>query len=153
MTEPNLLISGIIGFSKTAIIKKQALFEFEKINSNNLFVIIFDMRSLGIWRQLIECCSRTRYTCWFCSWSCFFENCIICPYNFDNHISIFWVRNFRFRVFSKKFKKCKKSFYFLNLRGWSSHFKGFSIANCRKSTNRSTNFYLSYIYLNKNLAS
>ena len=39
------------------------------------------------------------------------------------------------------------------LRGWSSHFKGFSIANCRKSTNRWTNFYLSLIYLNKNLAS
>ena len=41
----------------------------------------------------------------------------------------------------------------IDLRGWSSHFKGFSRANCRKSTNPSTTYYLSLIYLKKNFAS
>ena len=41
----------------------------------------------------------------------------------------------------------------LKLKGVVVAFKGFLIANCRKSTNRRTNFYLSLIYLNKNLAS
>jgi hypothetical protein len=37
-------------------------------------------------------------------------------------------------------------------KGWSSHFKDFSQANCRKSTNRRTKYHLLLIYSNKNLA-
>ena len=51
------------------------------------------------------------------------------------------------------FKTWTKFVSYLNcfsLRGWSSHFKGFSLANCRKSTKRWTKYHLLLIYSNKN---
>jgi hypothetical protein len=57
-----------------------------------------------------------------------------------------WQFLLKFDDFFQKFDK------FIS-RGWWSHLKGFSIANCRKNTNRRANFYLILIYSNKNLAS